>query len=134
MTKIKKIFHFLFLNKIFLLPAIFLLSLPILTVAQSFPSAPSPRTPSNFGDFISMILGFISYLIPVLIAIGLLVFLWGMAKFILHAEEEDKREEGRQLMMWGAIGLFVMVSFWGLTKILVGTFGFDFIFPKLKTS
>ena len=80
-----------------------------------------------------MILEFIAYLIPLLIALGLLVFLWGMAKFILHAEDEGKREEGRQLMMWGVIGLFVMVSFWGLTKILIGTFFSGFAFPRLKT-
>lgn len=105
---------------------------PLFAMAQLSPG--TPRSPSDFGDFISMILGFISYLIPLLIAIGLLVFLWGMAKFILHAEEDEKREEGRQLMMWGAIGLFVMVSFWGLTKILLGTFGFEFRFPRLRTS
>ena len=110
------------------------LFLPVLVLAQSATSIPAPRTPSNFGALVTMILGFIAYLIPLLIAIGLLVFFWGLAKFILHAEEEDKREEGRQLMLWGAIGLFVMVSFWGLTKILLGTFGFGFAFPKLKTN
>src|SRR3989344_7891740 len=110
------------------------LFLPVLVLAQSATSIPAPRTPGNFGDLVTMILGFIAYLIPLLIAIGLLVFLWGMAKFILHAEEEEKREEGKQLMMWGAIGLFVMVSFWGLINILTGTFGFEFKFPRLKTS
>jgi len=110
------------------------LFLPVLAFAQSATSIPSPRPLSNFGDLVNMILGFIAYLIPLLIALGLLVFFWGMAKFILHAEEEDKREEGRQLMMWGVIGLFVMVSFWGLTKILLGTFGFELKFPRLKTS
>jgi len=110
------------------------LFLPILAIAQSSVSLPNPQSPSNFGDLVTMILGFIAYLIPLLIALGLLVFFWGMAKFILHAEDEGKREEGRQLMMWGVIGLFVMVSFWGLTKILLGTFGFELKFPRLKTS
>lgn len=110
------------------------LFLPVLVLAQSATSIPDPRQPSNLSDLVTMILGFIAYLIPLLIAIGLLVFLWGMAKFILHAEEEDEREEGRKLMLWGAIGLFVMVSFWGLTKILLGTFGFGFKFPGLKTA
>ena len=126
MTKIKNKIKSLIL---LLLP----LSLPVLAIAQSATSIPNPRPLSNFGDLVNMILGFIAYLIPLLIAIGLLVFLWGMAKFILHAEDEGKREEGRQLMMWGAIGLFVMVSFWGLTKILIGTFFSGFAFPRLKT-
>jgi|SRR3989344_6249076 len=131
MAKIKKIISLVFKIKSLLTHALVLI-FPLFALAQLSPG--TPRTPSSFSDFISMILGFIAYLIPLLIAIGLLVFFWGMAKFILHAEEEEKREEGKQLMMWGAIGLFVMVSFWGLINILTGTFGFEFKFPRLKTS
>ena len=59
------------------------------------------------------------------IGIALVGFLWGVAKFILAAEDTSKREEGRNLMLYGIIALFVMISIWGLVTILAGTFGID---------
>src|SRR3989344_3749431 len=93
------------------------LFLPVLVLAQSATSIPAPRTPSNFGALVTMILGFIAYLIPLLIAIGLLVFFWGLAKFIHHAEEEDKGEDKKK-MLWGIITLAVMFGIWGKVRLL----------------
>ena len=35
---------------------------------------------------------------------------------------EEKREEGKQTIMYDIIGIFVMVSIWGLVNILNRTF------------
>jgi hypothetical protein len=64
---------------------------------------------------------FVSRLIPFVIGIAVLVFLWGVLVFITHAGDETARANGRQLMLWGIIGLFVMVSVWGLVRILGDT-------------
>ena len=61
---------------------------------------------------------FVSRLIPFIIGLAVLVFLWGVLMFITGASDETKRANGRQLMLWGIIGLFVMVSVWGLVRIL----------------
>ncbi len=55
-------------------------------------------------------------------ALALLFFLWGVMKFIRDADNAAKREEGRQFIIWGIIGLFVMVSVFGLVRILENTF------------
>lgn len=55
-------------------------------------------------------------------ALALLFFLWGVMKFIRDADNATKREEGRQFIIWGIIGLFVMVSVFGLVRILENTF------------
>ena len=61
-------------------------------------------------------------LVPVLFAVAFIVFLWGAFKtFILGANSEEVKEEGKNLMLWGLIGFFVMVSIWGLVNILTGT-------------
>ena len=65
----------------------------------------------------------INPLIPVLIGIGLIVFFWGIIQFVLNADSEEKRSTGRQHMMWGIIGLFVMVSVWGIIYLLQDFFG-----------
>lgn len=51
---------------------------------------------------------------PIVIAIGLLVFLWGLVRFIFAGAEA--KEEGKTLMIWGIVALFVMVSVWGIVR------------------
>ncbi len=70
--------------------------------------------PSDFAGFISILLNLIALLIPVLIGLALLFFFWGLARFILKAGDVKAREDGKNIMIWGIVALFVMVSFWGL--------------------
>lgn len=65
----------------------------------------------------------INPLIPVLIGIGLIVFFWGIIQFVLNADSEEKRSTGKQHMMWGIIGIFIMVSVWGIIYLLQDFFG-----------
>ncbi len=64
--------------------------------------------------------------VPLLFAIAFIVFIWGVfVYFIQGGADEEKRETGKGLMLWGIIGFFIMVSVWGLVNILRGTFNFD---------
>ncbi|MFZ1074889.1 MAG: hypothetical protein WAN50_00755 [Minisyncoccia bacterium] len=93
-----------------------LFALPLVSFAQI----------NNVSDVGSFIINTINNIIvPVIFAIAFIVFLWGVfVTFILGAGKEDKREEGKNLMLWGLIGFFVMVSIWGLVNILTGTISF----------
>jgi hypothetical protein len=56
-------------------------------------------------------------------------------RFVLAAGDEKKVSAGKSLMFWGAIGLFVMVSVWGIVSILFSDFfGGNLAFPFLRTS
>lgn len=66
-------------------------------------------------DTVGNILGM---LVPLFITLAVVYFLYGLAKYILS---QDK-EEGRNMMVWGIIALFVMVSIWGLVNIISETF------------
>ena len=59
--------------------------------------------------------------IPLLFGLAFVVFLWGMYKYISSAETGAK-EEARNIIIYGIIGLFVMVTVWGLVKVLQTTF------------
>lgn len=61
--------------------------------------------------------GVIAVMIPVAFALILLVFLWGIAKFVLSVGEEGKTE-GKELLMWGTIALFIASSVWGISAYL----------------
>jgi len=64
-------------------------------------------------------------IVPVLFAVAFIVFLWGAFQtFIMGANSEDVKDKGKNLMLWGLIGFFVMVSIWGLVNILTGSLSF----------
>lgn len=63
-----------------------------------------------------------SILIPAIFALAFLYFIWGVFTYVM-AHDEGKRAEGQKIMLWGVIGLFVMISVWGLVSILTSTVG-----------
>ena len=60
--------------------------------------------------------------VPVLIALALLYFLWGVAQWILNINNEEKMREGRMRVIWGLVALFFIVSIGGVIAILMNTF------------
>ncbi|MHB1163172.1 MAG: hypothetical protein ACYCZZ_01425 [Minisyncoccota bacterium] len=81
---------------------------------------------NNISDVGSFIINTINNVfVPVLFAVAFIVFIWGAFNaFILGANSDDVKEKGKNLMLWGLIGFFVMVSVWGLVNILTGTVTF----------
>lgn len=78
--------------------------------------------PQNFGDVICIFIDLAEIAIPIVAGIALLVFFWGLAQVIFKADDEDARIKGRQVMIWGIIALFVMVSVWGIVNLLISDF------------
>lgn len=64
------------------------------------------------------------YIVPVLFAVAFLYFLWRVYdSFFLGADDEKKRESGRQFVLWGVIAFVVIISVWGLVALVANTFG-----------
>lgn len=57
----------------------------------------------------------------IVVAVALFAFLYGLVKYIFSLGGE--KEAGKQIMIWGVVALFVMVSVWGLVRVLSNTFG-----------
>ncbi|HEY4515709.1 MAG TPA: hypothetical protein VJH67_00800 [Candidatus Paceibacterota bacterium] len=60
----------------------------------------------------------VNLLIPIVFALALLFFFWGLAQYILASGDASKLEEGRNKMVWGVVALFVMASVWGLVRFI----------------
>ncbi len=60
--------------------------------------------------------------IPLLMTLAVAGFVYGIIKFFLNPDSEEKKKEGKSFMVWGLIAIFVMVSVWGLVGILRNTF------------
>lgn len=65
----------------------------------------------------------INLLIPIVFALALLYFFWGLAQYILASGDPASQESGRSKMIWGIVALFVMASVWGLVKFLGDSIG-----------
>lgn len=61
--------------------------------------------------------------LPVVVGLALLAFFWGLMKFIFAAGSEDNKEDGKRIMIYGLIGMFVMVAVWGLVGFIADNVG-----------
>ncbi|HEY4517197.1 MAG TPA: hypothetical protein VJG64_04605 [Candidatus Paceibacterota bacterium] len=84
------------------------LALPLVASAQTIQGVLN-----TFGAIINIL---------VVLAIGaaILVFFWGLIQYLLKAG--DEKAKGLQLMLYGIVAIFVMVSIWGLVRLLGNTF------------
>lgn len=64
-------------------------------------------------------------LIYLLMSVAFLIFLWGCAKYVFNANNESERAKGRKHILWGLVGLLIMISAWSILSIAAGTFGLD---------
>ena len=75
------------------------------------------NTSNGFAGVVSSILKIFDTAMPVLVALALVLFMVGVVKYI-YSEGEHKN---RDLIMWSLIALFVMVSIWGIFRILLNS-------------
>jgi len=62
-------------------------------------------------------------LIRLLFAAAIVYFVYGVFTYIRKADDSDARLEGANHILWSTVGLFIMVSVWGIIAILESTFG-----------
>ncbi len=64
-------------------------------------------------------------LITLFLAIAVLVFLWGAFNFVTNADDDEARKKGKRHMVFGLLGLLIMISALSILRIAAGTFGVD---------
>ncbi|MEI8338103.1 MAG: hypothetical protein WCF92_03085 [bacterium] len=80
-------------------------------------------TPQGFHDLLTCYIAYkIEHYIPFLIMIAFVLFLIGVVRFVGAGDNEEARQAGRSVMIFGIVVLFVMVSVWGLVAILYSSF------------
>jgi len=62
-------------------------------------------------------------ILAVIFALALGYFLWGLMVFMVNAAGSGKQEEGRSHMLWGVIGMTIMVGAFAIIQIGLATFG-----------
>ncbi len=77
----------------------------------------------NIFELGGLFLVLFNMLVVVLIALALVLFIWGVVQLITAQDDAEGRKEARKRITFGIIALFVMISVWGLVRVLVETFG-----------
>ena len=72
---------------------------------------------NNLKDIAYFIVNFIGNITPVIAGLGLLAFLWGVTKYIGAMGDPKKIEEGKNVMVYGLVGLVVMFMVWGIVAL-----------------
>jgi predicted PurR-regulated permease PerM len=65
----------------------------------------------------------INPLIILLFALAMVYFLYGLARYLLSPDNEEIRKSSKSHMLWGIIGMFIMVSVFGIMSLLLSTVG-----------
>src|SRR3989344_8708823 len=87
------------------------------------PALVSAQQLGNVETFVESIGRLIDIALPIVVAIALLGFFWGLVKFIFAQGYETAKADAKKIMLWGLIALFVMVSVWGLVRFIGTAFG-----------
>ena len=71
-------------------------------------------------------------LIPLLMGVATFSFIYGVFKFFLNPENVSKQADGKKYITWGLVGLFLMVSMWGIVGVFTNTFDIQSTIPQIK--
>lgn len=93
--------------------------LPVIVFAQNTGTGGQQ---TNLGNILDVVRDLVNKAVYVLVAIGILIFVYGIVMYVISKDEAAK-EAARNLIIYGVIGLFAIVSVWGLVNVLANTFG-----------
>ncbi len=67
----------------------------------------------------------INPIIMFMMALAILVFVWGVVEFLMNqgGGEEKAIAGGKQHIIWGLVGLLIMVGVFGIMRLIINTFG-----------
>lgn len=96
----------------------------IIVVGSVFAFLPGIAFAANIADvkeLINYIIEILNMTVPLIFAIAMVSFVWGVLKYVV-ANDVKSKAEGRPFVIYGIIGLAVMLSIWGLAYFVKNSF------------
>ena len=81
------------------------------------------NSPQTLRDVIELVITYLGYSIPLIMSLSVVTLIWGIYQKFFKVDA-DKGEAGN-LVLFGVVGLAIMLTFWGMVRILVNTFNLD---------
>jgi len=87
-------------------------------------------TSGNGGPFQDLLVNILNFtndvLIPFIIGIGFLFFVWGVFRyFIFGGANDESKEKGKSLIIYATLGFVIIIIFWGVINLLTGSTGLN---------
>ena len=73
-------------------------------------------------ELVNQLIGFINSLVAVLASVALVIFLWGMVRFLYRSGDSHGKAADKQMLTWGLLSFFVLVSVMGIVKLMQEAF------------
>jgi len=65
----------------------------------------------------------INPVIGLMFVLAFLVFLWGVFTFITNTDDETNKKKGKNNLIYGVLGMAIMVSVFGIIKFIKSSIG-----------
>lgn len=80
--------------------------------------------PSNLFDLVENFLNILDAIIPILIGLAVLLFIYGLLKYVISKDQQARRD-AINVIIYGIVTLFIMVSVWSIVEVIANTFDID---------
>jgi ABC-type thiamin/hydroxymethylpyrimidine transport system permease subunit len=60
-------------------------------------------------------------LLTLVFAVAFIVFMWGVFQYLIATSDPSARSEGTQHILWGVIGMAIMLSAYGIINFVIAT-------------
>lgn len=82
-------------------------------------------TPTDFKGVIEIFTDIGLAIIPFIGTVAFFIFVLGVARFIKSTGSDKEMKDSKNLLIWGIIGMFIMVTVWGIISFLRSELGFN---------
>ncbi|MEI6864226.1 MAG: pilin [Candidatus Adlerbacteria bacterium] len=79
---------------------------------------PFTSTTAKFSDLVDQLIKLMNSFIPLLIGVAIIFFFIGLIRYIYKSGDAKGRAAGRDNIIWGLIGLFIIFTLWGILRFL----------------
>ena len=75
-----------------------------------------------FGNAVNPIIQFVVYpVISLMFAVAVVMFAYGVLQLVYKGEDGESRSSAKKSILFGSIGMFIMVSAWGIVYLVSNT-------------
>jgi len=80
--------------------------------------------PQNLNDITSLLIVVLNTIVPILIGLAVLMFIWGILRYY-SSDSSNTKKEAVKIIGYGVASIFVMVSLWGLVNFVATSLKLD---------
>src|SRR3989344_4500149 len=76
----------------------------------------------NLTSVVAEVLKTINSLAVLLITVALVLFFWGIVRYVYKSGDARGKSADKDILVWGLVVMFVAVSIWGILQLMCLTF------------